>query len=133
VNGTAHSNLNSQSISRALYCSLALIFLPLAAGKPPAKPAAVKKVTVDDLMEMSAIAEYTDLEDMELAKVANSPRKTRDLLVRMHSRRERAAMNLYQRLKHDLDDPEIGPYAHQVFDEWGEFLFAGGRLKKLKL
>lgn len=111
MNDITHSVINARGVSKTLPCSLALIFMPLTAGKPQPKPPAVKKVTItiDEVMALSVIAEYTDLEDMELAKVSHSPRKTRDLLIRMHQRRERICaarvMAIYrERLQVDTTD-----------------------------
>lgn len=95
------------------------------------------KLTVDDVMALSVIAEYTDVEDMELAKVANNPRKTRDLLARMHTRRERAAWNRYEQLKAERDSriltpPQRWEYIEPMRREWQTWVECATAASKLR-
>lgn len=118
--------------------TLALILgvLPLAAGKPSAKPAAVKKVTpsVDEILALSVIADYTEAEDMELAKAADNPKLTRNLLVGMHKRRVQRADRL-------MDPWRTGGSYHPIPSEQYEmlklnrdlFALTQLRLERLKL
>lgn len=117
--------------------TLALTFMTLAGAPPSTKPTAVKRITVDEVMALSVIAEYTDVEDMELAKVANSPRKTRDLLARMHTRRERAAWNRYEQLKAERDSriltpPERWAYIDPMDREWQTWIRCSTAASKLR-
>lgn len=66
--------------------TLALILgaLPLAAGKPSAKPAAVKKVSVDEVMALSAFSDFKVENELMLKKLRHSPRLTRNYLLELH-------------------------------------------------
>jgi len=94
-----------ERIKTGLLSSLLTTCLCAAPPSDKPKPSVVAgakksnhKITVDELRVMSCIGEFTDTEELLLERVSNSPRKTRDALVRMMKKRRDANFARNQKL-----------------------------------
>ncbi|MBK8793781.1 MAG: hypothetical protein IPN59_11715 [Holophaga sp.] len=109
---------------------------------PPAdkpKPGAVagakktnRKITVDELRDMSCIATFTDTEELLLERISNSPRKTRDALVRMMKRRRELNLAATDRLSGSQDPSTMMAFA-RAYEAYQSFGIQIPKMEALKV